>query len=76
MPKSRSKRTVRQPPPKAKPKTSPEWLGILFFILLGTGVVILVANYMGLFPGGFANWRLLYGLVLFCGALIVATQWH
>ena len=76
MPKSRSKRRPRRPPPKAKPRRSPEWVGAFFFVLLGTGVVIIVCNYVDLFPGGAANWRLFYGLGLISASFIVSTQWH
>jgi Cell division protein CrgA len=75
MPKSRSKRRPRQPPPKAKPKVSPDWVPLLFLILLGTGVVIIIGNYAGIF-GDTSNWRLWYGLGLVAGSLLVATQWH
>jgi predicted membrane channel-forming protein YqfA (hemolysin III family) len=76
MPKSRSKRRRRQPPPKAKPRRSPPWVAALFFVLMGAGVVIIIGNYVSLFPGGTANWRLYLGLGNISGAFIVATQWH
>lgn len=76
MPKSRSKRQTKQPPPKPKPKHSPEWVGISFFLLLGSGVAIIIANYLSLFPGGVANWRMFYGLILVSASFVVATQWH
>jgi hypothetical protein len=75
MPKSRSKRVRRQPPPKAKPKSSPPWVGALFFTLLGAGVIIIVGNYIGLF-GPTDNANLWYGLLLVAGSFGVATQWH
>jgi hypothetical protein len=75
MPKSRSKRNPRQPPPKETPKRSPEWVGALFFLLLLSGVLIIVGNYAGVF-GETSNWRLWYGLGLVSGAFLVATQWH
>ena len=75
MPKSRSKRVRRQPPPKAKPKRSAPWVGALFFTLLGAGVIIIVGNYIGLF-GATDNAKLWYGLLLVAGAFGVATQWH
>ncbi len=75
MPKSRSKRSPRQPPPKVKPKRSADWVGALFFLLLLSGVVIIVGNYAGVF-GETSNWRLWYGLGLVSGAFLVATQWH
>jgi Cell division protein CrgA len=76
MPKSRSKRKRRQPPPKPKPKKSPPWVGALFFILLLSGAFIIIGNYMELFPGTTANWRLWYGLAAISGAFLVATRWH
>ena len=76
MPKSRSKRRRRQPPPKPKPKRSPAFVGPLFFMLLLTGVAIIIGNYVDIFSGGTANWRLWYGLGLVAAAFGVATQWH
>jgi Cell division protein CrgA len=76
MPKSRSKRVKRQPPPKPKPKRSPVWVPALFFTLLMAGVIIIIANYMGVFPDETSNPRLFYGLGLISGSFIVATQWH
>lgn len=75
MPKSRSKRVRRQPPPKAKPKKSPAFVGALFFTLLGIGIAIIIGNYVGVF-GATDNFRLYYGLALIASAFIVATQWH
>lgn len=76
MPKSKSKRVTRQPPPKPKPKTSPLWVGALFFTLLLTGVMIIIFNYIGLLPDENAVWALWYGLGLISAAFVVATQWH
>jgi hypothetical protein len=75
MPKSRSKRRPHHPPPKPKPKRSADWVGVLFFLLLGVGVLIIVGNYVGLF-GDTSNWRLWYGLGLIAASFIVATQWY
>lgn len=76
MPKSRSKRVRRQPPPKAKPKTSPPWVGGVFFALLGAGVIVIVAHYLGALPGGTQPYQLWVGLGLISGSFVVATQWH
>jgi Cell division protein CrgA len=75
MPKSRSKRVRRQPPPKPKPKQSPPWVGVLFFTLLGAGVIIIVGNYIGLF-GPTDNSKLWLGLACVAVAFGVSTQWH
>jgi hypothetical protein len=50
-------------------------VGALFFLLLLSGVLIIVGNYAGIF-GETSNWRLWYGLGLVSGAFLVATQWH
>jgi hypothetical protein len=76
VPKSRSKRRTRRPPPKAKPRRSPDFVGPLFFTLLLGGAFVIIANYMQLFGEPTANWRLWYGLGLVAAAFVVATQWH
>ncbi|HEU4480862.1 MAG TPA: cell division protein CrgA [Actinomycetota bacterium] len=73
MPKSRSKRVQRQPPPKPKPKTSPWWVGALFFGLLGLGVIVIIAHYLA---GGTSPYQLWVGLGLIALSFVVATQWH
>lgn len=73
MPKSRSKRVRRQPPPKAKPKKSPPWIGALFFTLLLAGVITIIVHYLG---QGSETFQLWVGLGLISGSFIVATQWH
>jgi hypothetical protein len=76
MPKSKSKRVTRQPPPKAKPKSSPLWVGALFFTLLLTGVAVIICNYIALFPAENQAWILWYGLGLISASFVVATNWH
>jgi Cell division protein CrgA len=73
MPKSRSKRQRRQPPPKAKPKQSPPWVGALFFALMGAGVAAIIYNYVA---GGGRAWLLWTGIGLIAAAFAVSTQWH
>jgi hypothetical protein len=73
MPQSRSKRARRQPPPKAKPKKSPDWVGALFFTLLLAGIVTIVDHYVG---GGTRAIQLWEGLGLISVSFIVATRWH
>ena len=76
MPKSRSKRVKRQPPPKPKPKKSLPWVGTTFFVLLLAGATVIIANYMEVFDGEVANSRLWYGLGLISASFVVATRWH
>ncbi len=76
MPKSRSKRVTRQPPPKPKPKQSPPWVGALFFILMLSGVAVIIAHYLGVLPNGTQPEQLWVGLGLITVSFVVATQWH
>lgn len=76
MPKSRSKRVTRQPPPKEKPKVSPPWLGALFFTLIGSGVLVIILHYLDVLPGGTQPFQLWWGLALIASSFVVATQWH
>ena len=76
MPKSRSKRVQRQPPPKPKPKSSPPWVGALFFTLMGLGVIVIILHYLALLPGGTLPYQLWVGLGLIALSFMVATQWH
>ena len=76
MPKSRSKRVRRQPPPKAKPKQSPAWVGALFFTMLLAGVIVIITHYLGVLPNGTQPYQLWVGLGLISASFVVATQWH
>ncbi|MBV8981755.1 MAG: cell division protein CrgA [Acidimicrobiia bacterium] len=64
------------PTPKSK-KVSPKWVPIAMFTCLGAGVLIILANYVGLMPGGDAsNWYLLIGLGLITVGFLTATQYR
>ncbi len=76
MPKSKSKRVKRQPPPKAKHKKSPIYIGALFFTFLFTGVFVIIANYVNLLPVEVQNWALFYGLGLIAASFGIATRWY
>ena len=76
MPKSRSKRVRHHPPPKPKPKESPPWVGALFFVLILSGVGVIIAHYLGVLPGGTQPYQLWVGLGLITVSFVVATQWH
>ncbi len=76
MPKSKSKRQPKRPPPKAKPKRSDPWVGALMLTFMASGMIIIIGNYVGLFPGETANWRLFLGLGAISAAFVTATKWH
>ena len=53
------------------------WVPVLMFTCLGLGVLIILANYVGLMPGGDAsNWYLLIGLALITAGFLTATQYR
>jgi len=65
--KGRKKATRRPTPPKTvdpvKAKgPSPQWYMVTMFTLMGIGMVIILANYIGLLPGGTSNQYLFLGL--------------
>lgn len=64
------------PTPKSK-KHSPLWVPVAMFTLLGCGVLVILANYLGLLPGGEAqNSDLILGLVLMVGGFVLSTQYR
>lgn len=79
MPKSKGRRKPKRvhptaaPPPKEE-KSSPVWYVALMFTLMAIGVVVIILNYIGVFPGGTDNNYLYMGL----GAIAVGfvmTLW-
>lgn len=64
------------PPIPQEVKTSPMWVPILMFALLGLGMVVIVLNYVGLLPGATDNKYLWGGLAMICGGIITATQYR
>lgn len=79
MPKSKSKRTTYQAPPKPKPKPSPRWFGITILTVLLAGVAVIVLNYLGieeLLPGAPRNLYLWLGLGAIAVGFGLATQWR
>ena len=65
------------PPIPREQKVSPGWVPALMFTCLGVGVLVILANYVGLMPGGEANnWYLLIGLGLITAGFLTATQYR
>lgn len=64
------------PPVPQEVKTSPPWVPILMFTLLGLGMVIIFLNYVELLPGAVSNAYLALGLASICGGIITATQYR
>jgi len=75
VPRSKSKRSRYTPPPVKKAPPSKLWVPATMFTMLITGVLVIVANYLELLPGGSAENRYLFvGLGLFTGGAILSTQ--
>ena len=63
------------PIPRAK-KVSPLWVPTVMFTCLGVGMVLIIANYLDVLPGGTNNWYLLVGLGLITAGFVTATQYR
>jgi LPXTG-motif cell wall-anchored protein len=57
-------------------RVSAAWVPWVMGILLITGMLVIITNYMNLLPGDDpSNWYLLGGLGLITAGFIVATKW-
>lgn len=64
------------PPVPRELKSSPTWVPILMFVLLGVGMIMIFVNYLGILPNGTSNVNLGIGLGAICGGIMVATQYR
>ena len=65
------------PPVPRSEKVSPRWVPIVMFGSLGLGMLVILANYVSLLPGGEpSNMYLLLGLVFITIGFISATKFH
>jgi hypothetical protein len=64
------------PPIPRETKVSPPWVAALMFTLLGLGMIVILANYLGVLPGGAKNAYLLLGLGLITVGFITATRYR
>jgi hypothetical protein len=64
---------------KTKRKSSPRWYGPMLIVLMAVGVIVIIANYIGLVPGtdGTASpvW-LWVGLGLIGAGFVGTTFWY
>ncbi len=72
------KPTARYTPPVPRAeKVSPKWVPIVMFTSLGLGMLVILANYVSLLPGGEpSNMYLLLGLALITTGFVTATKYH
>ena len=65
------------PPTPDSYRSSPIWVPILMFSLLGIGVLVIITNYVDLLPGnGPSNTYLLVGLGCITAGFITATRYR
>ena len=79
MPKSKGRRKPKRvkpmaPPPPKEHKRSPVWYAAIMFALMGIGVIVIVVNYIGVFPGGTDNNYLYMGLGAIAAGFLM-TLW-
>jgi Cell division protein CrgA len=82
VPRSKSKAKPKPKPPgrytPPSPKKAPSsqlWVPATMFTMLALGMVVIIANYLQLLPGGEAqNSYLFVGLGLFVGGAVLSTQ--
>ncbi len=65
-----------QAPTPSGSDSSPKWVPVLMFFLLGLGMVIIFFNYVAWLPGGTNNIYLMVGLASILGGIITATQYR
>jgi len=72
------KPTARYTPPVPRTeKVSPRWVPVVMFASLGLGMLVILANYVSLLPGGKpSNLYLLLGLALITMGFVTATRYH
>jgi hypothetical protein len=76
VPVSKAKRSRYTPPPPKKAPPSPLWVPVLMGTLLLVGLVVVLANYLGMLPGEQENRYLLLGLLLITGGFVLATTYR
>jgi hypothetical protein len=65
------------PPTPKTVKHSPLWVPVAMFTSMGAGIVVIVANYLQLLPGGDArNGYLILGLVLLIAGFVLSTRYR
>ncbi len=64
------------PPIPKEYKESPRWVPVLLLSFLVLGMCTIVANYLGLLPGGAKNAYLFVGLGLITCGFITATRYR
>jgi hypothetical protein len=64
------------PPIPKEERVSPWYVPAAMFAFLGLGVIVIVANYLGLLPGDTSNGYLLLGLGFITVGFVVATNYH
>jgi hypothetical protein len=81
MPKSKGRRKPKRvyhptaTPPK-EDKRSPRWYAWVMFGLMAAGVVVIILNYIGIFPRGTDNNYLYMGLAGIAAGFLMTLWYH
>jgi hypothetical protein len=51
-------------------------MGGLIASIVIAGMLMIVLNYLGVFPASPSNWYLLGGLLVITAGFVTATRWH
>lgn len=83
MPESKGRKKANRrpaPPPKKDPAKelgpSPTWYVATMFALMGVGVLIILANYINVLPGGTDNKYLFLGLAGIAGGFAMTLNYR
>ncbi len=76
MPVSKAKRSRYTPPPPKKAPPSSLWVPVVMATMMLVGLVVVLANYLGVLPGDQQNSYLLLGLLLITGGFVLATTYR
>jgi hypothetical protein len=81
MPVSKGRRKPKRVHAAAAPaprehKTSPKWYAAVMFSLMAIGVVVILLNYIGVFPGGTDNNYLYMGLGGIAVGFLMTLWYH
>ena len=80
--KGRKKAKKRPTPPSHKPTAvdtkgpSPTWYVVLMFGLMALGIIIILANYVGVLPGATSNGYLYAGLAMIGGGFAMTMNYR
>ena len=68
-------RNIATPKKDVKPP-SPAWYVATMFALMAIGAIVIILNYLEVFPGGTRNWVLITGLLTIGGGFAMTLNYR